>query len=243
MMPRCASCGGEYPQGKRFCADCGAALDTPTSAPTETSLNSEPAPVSHPSHAETRFLPGAVLAKRYRIVSLLGRGGMGEVYRADDLKLGQPVALKFLPAEVQRDRARLDRFLNEVRVALVLARMVLRRKWPALIAFWAVSVVFFGFGHLVAVEATPGSGSGQLVLLGLLPGIAIATGLVVLLQRCGLLAWIPYFAVNGLPFIADTTLPYFTATLVGPVVCFALALYAFRISLAGRPLFSEATGR
>ena len=64
-----------------------------------------------------RFFPGQVLAERYRLVSLLGSGGMGEVYRADDLKLGQPVALKFLPEAFSSDPARLERFFNEVRTA------------------------------------------------------------------------------------------------------------------------------
>ena len=59
-----------------------------------------------------------MVGTRYRVVSLLGRGGMGEVYRADDLKLGQGVALKFLPEALERDPRRLERFLNEVRVAL-----------------------------------------------------------------------------------------------------------------------------
>ena len=64
-----------------------------------------------------RFPPGTILDNRYRVVGLLGRGGMGEVYRADDLRLGQPVALKFLPDALERDPARLAQFHNEVRIA------------------------------------------------------------------------------------------------------------------------------
>jgi serine/threonine-protein kinase len=66
---------------------------------------------------EGRFSPGTLLNQRYRIINLIGRGGMGEVYRATDLILGQPVALKFLPAEMARDESALYRFRNEVRVA------------------------------------------------------------------------------------------------------------------------------
>jgi hypothetical protein len=64
-----------------------------------------------------RFGPGTLLDGRYRVIGLLGRGGMGEVYRADDLRLGQPVALKFLPEDLHHDPIRLAQFHNEVRTA------------------------------------------------------------------------------------------------------------------------------
>ena len=64
-----------------------------------------------------RFVPGQIIADRYRIVALAGRGGMGEVYRAEDLKLGQIVAIKFLPESLSSDAAALARFHAEVRIA------------------------------------------------------------------------------------------------------------------------------
>jgi serine/threonine-protein kinase len=72
----------------------------------------------HPPPAPgSRFAPGELLSGRYRVVAPLGKGGMGEVYRADDLALGQPVALKFLPPPLAADPDRLARFRKEVATA------------------------------------------------------------------------------------------------------------------------------
>jgi serine/threonine-protein kinase len=72
---------------------------------------------SGPGGGQEALSPGTLLAERYRILGLVGRGGMGEVYRAEDLRLGQHVALKFLPAAVAGDPQRLAQFHHEVRIA------------------------------------------------------------------------------------------------------------------------------
>ena len=134
-MLRCSSCSAEVPVGSRFCPSCAAPLASaaeypadPELAPTEmapeggfgapssgrSNVTSSPSATARDG---SRFLPGTLLAERYRIVGLLGRGGMGEVYRADDLKLGQAVALKFLPEVAESDEEWLTRFLNEVKIA------------------------------------------------------------------------------------------------------------------------------
>ena len=143
-MPYCSFCGTELDAAVRFCAACGkpvskskampspgdvATIDidyeaTATSPlPPRPPSSSSPRPASRTSTpaeylvSEGRFLPGRLIAGRYRIIALLGKGGMGEVYRADDLTLGQAVAMKFLPEEATSHEGMLERFKNEVRIA------------------------------------------------------------------------------------------------------------------------------
>ncbi len=92
-------------------------LSTMGPAAAETVATEPAGPAAPAAMAHARFLPGTRLSDRYRIVELIGKGGMGEVYRAHDLKLGHPVALKLLPEAFQRDRSLLARFFNEIRTA------------------------------------------------------------------------------------------------------------------------------
>jgi Protein kinase domain len=89
-----------------------------TVAATRAATRSPGSAASAPSSSGSLpWTPGAIIAGRYRLVSLLGRGGMGEVYRADDLTLDQTVALKFLPVGVAADSDRLAQFHAELRIA------------------------------------------------------------------------------------------------------------------------------
>jgi serine/threonine-protein kinase len=119
-MIHCPHCSSRVSDEARFCSACG----QPTSAASVTDFAATVAASTPYAHRiatsvpqEAGFAPGQVIAGRYRIVGLLGRGGMGEVYRADDLKLGTVVALKFLSQAAEQDAGLIERFLAEVRTA------------------------------------------------------------------------------------------------------------------------------
>lgn len=126
---RCHRCTWVAPEGSRFCPSCGSALvDTGAGPPADDATLLAPALSVTRTHYDSTgsfspsahlvdYAPGALIASRYQIVQLLGRGGMGVVFRADDLRLGHPVALKFLTATLASDPRRLQAFHNEVRLS------------------------------------------------------------------------------------------------------------------------------
>ncbi len=113
MKVKCPKCHFENPDDTLYCGKCATPLHSAEDIsvlPTKT--------IETPSEKLSR---GTTLASRYEIIEELGDGGMGKVYRVEDKKINEEVALKLIRPEIASDKKTLERFSNELKMARKIA--------------------------------------------------------------------------------------------------------------------------
>jgi serine/threonine protein kinase/tetratricopeptide (TPR) repeat protein len=109
----CPKCHSDNPEDSDFCSKCGTQISSSEEvsvSPTKT--------LETPSEELTR---GTTFAKRYEIIEELGKGGMGKVYRVEDKKIKQEVALKLINPAIASDKRTIERFNNELKTARMIS--------------------------------------------------------------------------------------------------------------------------
>jgi serine/threonine protein kinase/Tfp pilus assembly protein PilF len=107
MARKCPHCDSENTDTAHFCSNCAAPLpDVEGDVHTKTLER----PVEE-------LIRGSVFAGRYEIIEELGKGGMGKVYRVEDTKVKEEVALKLIKPEISADKKTIERFRNELKIA------------------------------------------------------------------------------------------------------------------------------
>lgn len=107
MARTCPKCDSDNPDTAAFCADCGARIfSVKESDVTET--------IETP---KDKLTAGVAFAGRYEVTEMLGKGGMGTVYKALDKELREEVALKLIKPEIAADEKTIERFKNELKLA------------------------------------------------------------------------------------------------------------------------------
>ncbi|UCE41820.1 MAG: protein kinase [Candidatus Aminicenantes bacterium] len=113
MDNKCPKCKTENPSDSKYCKECATRLPSSeelTPLPTET--------IQAPKKELTT---GSIFAGRYQIMTELGKGGMGRVYRALDQKINEEVAIKLIKPEIAKDKRTIERFSNELKMARKIA--------------------------------------------------------------------------------------------------------------------------
>jgi serine/threonine protein kinase/Tfp pilus assembly protein PilF len=110
---KCSKCQHQNPEGTLYCAKCGAELQSSEEAPPSVTKTLQ-IPVKE-------FSPGSTFAGRYEIIELLGKGGMGKVYKVLDKQINEEMALKVLKPDIVEEEGTIERFRNELKIARKIA--------------------------------------------------------------------------------------------------------------------------
>jgi predicted Ser/Thr protein kinase len=116
----CPTCQRRYVEGHGFCPRDGTALQSDEAEPDAPLTGIDASAATQPPSAERKSLqivPGQTIAGRFQVIALLGKGGMGVVYRAHQLSVDREVALKVLHPELARDAQLVRRFEIEAKAA------------------------------------------------------------------------------------------------------------------------------
>jgi serine/threonine protein kinase/Flp pilus assembly protein TadD len=120
---KCPSCHTDNPADSKFCKECATPLPPPepippSQPPPSSQAHERPARVTETLEtAREELATGSLFAGRYQIIEELGHGGMGRVYKVQDTKIGEKIALKLIRPEAGPDRRSLERFSNELKLA------------------------------------------------------------------------------------------------------------------------------
>src|SRR4030042_5573426 len=109
---KCAKCLTDNPDSSRFCSSCGTELCHSADILMSKTMTSP--------FGRKAVVKGTTLAGKYTVLAELGRGGMGEVYLAEDTTLERKVAIKRLPEEMYQDLTARSRFIREAKAAAAL---------------------------------------------------------------------------------------------------------------------------
>jgi serine/threonine protein kinase len=106
---QCPNCHLDNPEGSKFCKECGTQI-TPLA-------KGQPSFTKTLASPREKLTTGLLFVERYEIIEVLGRGGMGEVYRALDTQINEEVAIKLIKPEIAQHEDILERFSNELKLS------------------------------------------------------------------------------------------------------------------------------